>query len=218
MECVWEDCNLTATVCGYCRKHYKAARRCGALHLGKYERDHPLYAIWWQRRKDGNLGLEWTDNFRQFVIDVGERKDKNHFLVRLRDEPYGPTNFVWREHLRRKDGEPLKKWYARKWQARKNANPGWDNNRRIQKKYGITREQYNEKFAAQNGLCSVCGKPETEIEYKTGKIRALAIDHCHYSGQNRNLLCRRCNSVLGIVDDSIELLDAMKAYLIKWKT
>lgn len=61
--------------------------------------------------------------------------------------------------------------------------------------YGITIEQYNEMFASQNGVCLICGKPETRK--RKGNTTQLVIDHCHTSGKIRGLLCSNCNSRLG---------------------
>ncbi len=41
----------------------------------------------------------------------------------------------------------------------------------------------------------------------------LIVDHDHETGKIRELLCNRCNVVLGKVDDNAELLLRMVAYL-----
>lgn len=66
----------------------------------------------------------------------------------------------------------------------------------LQKKYGITLEDYNKMFAEQNGCCAMCGRHQSEFK------RALAVDHNHITGAVRGLLCMRCNTTLG----SYELL------------
>lgn len=62
-------------------------------------------------------------------------------------------------------------------------------------KYGITVDEYDAMFEAQNGQCAFCFTSED-----------LCIDHCHESGQVRWLLCRKCNSGLGMFNDDPELL------------
>lgn len=71
------------------------------------------------------------------------------------------------------------------------------NNRKWQLKYmyGITEEQYNELFKQQNGQCAVCKE--------TVK---LVVDHCHFSGEVRGLLCHFCNTGLGCFRDDPERL------------
>ncbi len=73
--------------------------------------------------------------------------------------------------------------------------------------YGITLEDYNRMFAEQNGCCAICGKHQTELD------RTLAVDHCHKSGKVRKLLCIKCNAVLGLVNDNIDLLEELILYV-----
>lgn len=57
----------------------------------------------------------------------------------------------------------------------------------LQKTYGITLEQYNQKLASQNDCCELCGK------HKSNSKRPLHQDHCHKTGKNRGILCYFCN-------------------------
>lgn len=54
------------------------------------------------------------------------------------------------------------------------------------RRVGITRAQYNQAMARQQGLCCIC-----EVE------PATALDHCHVSGKFRGILCNRCNLLIG---------------------
>ena len=80
--------------------------------------------------------------------------------------------------------------------------------------YGITIEHYNNLLDQQNNRCAICRE-----EDKSG--RALAVDHDHSCcpGKKscgrcvRQLLCLRCNSILGYIKDNIEILEAAKKYL-----
>lgn len=59
-------------------------------------------------------------------------------------------------------------------------------------KYGITVEQYQAMFDAQEGRCKICkGLP--------GKV-SLAVDHCHATGKVRALLCGFCNTRLAVLE------------------
>ncbi len=75
----------------------------------------------------------------------------------------------------------------------------------------MTPEEYAAAVQAQNGVCAICGKPETSV--LRGKVRRLAIDHNHATGVNRDLLCSNCNRGLGFFLDSPTLLEAATAYL-----
>lgn len=75
--------------------------------------------------------------------------------------------------------------------------------------------EYQTQFDKQQGLCALCGLPETETF--RGKIRMLAVDHDHDTGLNRGLLCRRCNCVLGMLNDDVTLFQRAIEYLGKWR-
>ncbi len=65
----------------------------------------------------------------------------------------------------------------------------------------------------QNGVCAICGKPETKI-FKN-KVISLAVDHDHKTGKVRSLLCYRCNGVLGLIFENPSLLNKYTEYLNK---
>jgi len=77
------------------------------------------------------------------------------------------------------------------------------------KKYNITLEQFEQMKLSQNNCCAICGKP-----LKDG--RGSNIDHNHESGRIRGVLCHKCNTALGLLDDNVLLVDGMKNYLQKW--
>jgi hypothetical protein len=83
---------------------------------------------------------------------------------------------------------------------------------RLQKLYGITFEQYEEAFKAQNGVCAICHKPESAKDARTGRPYQLTVDHNHTTGKFRGLLCHRCNRGLGMFDDPV-LANGLVAYL-----
>jgi len=84
--------------------------------------------------------------------------------------------------------------------------------KQLQRDFGINIEQYQEMLIAQGGVCAICGKGETSLTRK-GKVRGLAVDHDHQTGQIRGLLCSRCNQVLGRVEDNVDILQSMIDYL-----
>ena len=73
---------------------------------------------------------------------------------------------------------------------------------------GITVADYEQRLKDQNGVCAICGQPETDRRRKY-----LSIDHCHEGGHVRGLLCRACNQALGFMKDSPEQLRKAADYL-----
>lgn len=91
-----------------------------------------------------------------------------------------------------------KKWYAQNREAialRKRAL-----------QHGITVEQYQEMFEAQEGRCAICGEEDPSSA-------GLNVDHCHTSGRVRSLLCGPCNRGLGQFRDDPHLLRLAASYL-----
>lgn len=180
-------------------------------------RGHHLYHLWFERKQNKILCYRWLD-FNNFIWDIGQKPEGEFFLVRLDgNKPFGPDNFKWVEHLRRKPNETTYEWNARKLEARKQANPNLDSDRNIRRKYGLTREQYDEKLKQQNYVCAICKEPETSFDARTNTLRRLAVDHCHKTLKNRGLLCWRCNGTLGKIGENLELLKNIESYIIKYK-
>jgi hypothetical protein len=79
------------------------------------------------------------------------------------------------------------------------------------KKLGITEEDYNRMFFQQQGRCWICDAEAAT--HKTSPEKRLVIDHDHFDGTVRGLLCHKCNKALGLFNDNPELLVKAIAYL-----
>lgn len=77
------------------------------------------------------------------------------------------------------------------------------------KNTGWTREEFEAAKARQEGRCAVCGG-------HPGK-RGLQADHCHATGNKRDLLCTTCNVWIGAYEKDAELTQKRVAYVKKWK-
>lgn len=81
---------------------------------------------------------------------------------------------------------------------------------RLQSAYGISSDQLGTMLALQDGRCAICRTPADDLK------KGLAIDHNHETGQVRGLLCNNCNTALGLLKDSPELMGRAAAYVEKW--
>jgi Recombination endonuclease VII len=95
--------------------------------------------------------------------------------------------------------------------ARHQANPERTRNNDLKRNYGITLQEHQEMYESQSGRCAICKKEGD------GKWKKLCVDHDHETGKVRQLLCRRCNMILGQVYDNISLLEEHIKYLQKHK-
>jgi hypothetical protein len=76
-------------------------------------------------------------------------------------------------------------------------------------KFNMTIEEYDKKLSLQLGGCAICKQPS--------KInRRLHVDHDHKTGAIRDLLCQRCNRILGLLyeDENLiwDILDYLKRH------
>lgn len=116
--------------------------------------------------------------------------NKKDHIKRYTTDPEGEKNRtkIWRENNK----DTLKLSY-RKWSLKKN--------------YGLTLEDYSNILKSQNNVCAICNS----LSYK----KQLAVDHCHKTGKIRELLCGRCNTALGLVNDDLILIDKVRQYIEK---
>jgi len=82
------------------------------------------------------------------------------------------------------------------------------------RKFGISPDRYAEMFNSQSGLCAICNQPETAT--RLGKVKALAVDHCHNTGVIRGLLCADCNTGIGKLKENIDIFQSAIQYLTKF--
>jgi hypothetical protein len=81
--------------------------------------------------------------------------------------------------------------------------------KRLQRTYGITLDQYDLMLAAQGGRCAICPRPAESMNTR------LHVDHDHKTGLIRGLLCWWCNrkTLPGVKDDP-ERAGAAADYLL----
>jgi hypothetical protein len=85
----------------------------------------------------------------------------------------------------------------------------------LQRRYGITEEDYNTLLEVQGGKCAICGSTQGRMHAATGEPRHLAVDHDHETGEIRGLLCDGCNQGIGLLGDDPNRLADAAAYLMR---
>jgi len=73
------------------------------------------------------------------------------------------------------------------------------------KKYGITQAQKKKMISDQGNKCAICGDEH----------RLLVVDHCHDTGKVRGMLCTKCNTAIGKLNDDPGMLRKAISYLEK---
>jgi len=80
----------------------------------------------------------------------------------------------------------------------------------MKNRYGISSEQKQELFESQGSRCAGCGSDNPQSN------RGWNLDHDHETGEVRGVLCKPCNLILGLADDSTEQLEGLIEYLRSW--
>lgn len=91
-------------------------------------------------------------------------------------------------------------WYANnKLRVREN---------KLKRVYGLKNEDYDKMLQEQNNCCKICGVKDADT-----KKGYLVVDHCHKTGKIRSLLCNNCNTGIGLLKDSPEVIEKAAQYL-----
>jgi hypothetical protein len=85
----------------------------------------------------------------------------------------------------------------------------------LKKKFGLTPEQFMQMYDNQEGLCAICSTLMLVSEGgRSGRQpRHAVLDHDHATGKVRGLLCRRCNTGIGMLRDDPRIVLNAASYL-----
>lgn len=192
--CSADGCDKDAFAKGFCAKHYAKLV------------DHPCKFIWRVLRNRygaDNLPVSWG-RFDGFIKDVGDRPTASHRLRRKdTSQPYSKENCSWVAPMNKKKGPDAaeRSAYTRSWTLKRH--------------FKLGEQEHAVLLASQNGVCAICKGEETHVIKRTGKIKQLAVDHCHDKDVVRGLLCSSCNIGLGAFNDDPVLLLTAVEYLKK---
>jgi ERCC4-type nuclease len=92
-------------------------------------------------------------------------------------------------------------------QSKREYGKSYSQNKHLKSLYGITTQDYNRMFEAQEGTCAICKVHQSELK------KRLFVDHEHSSGKIRKLLCHHCNAMLGMARENTEILKEAIKYL-----
>lgn len=133
-----------------------------------------------------------------------------------KDKVYEKQKRYLKRHAERRK-ETCRKYYEKnrekilaKVSSEKKSRNAWDRRiYHIKRHYGLTEPEYVSMLERQGGLCVICGLPPHDGRF-------LVVDHDHDSGAVRDLLCLPCNSRLGVIEKTPDLIVKMIEYLEAW--
>lgn len=77
--------------------------------------------------------------------------------------------------------------------------------------YNLTAEGFNALWLEQKGQCAICN---VSLVPKGRSANSAVVDHNHDTGEVRGILCRPCNSGIGYLKDSPDILQNAADYLM----
>lgn len=83
---------------------------------------------------------------------------------------------------------------------------------RLKSTHGITWPEYMALIESHDSKCGICQRDVVPIP-ATVRAQCACVDHDHNTGYIRGILCHACNRAIGMLGDSVELLQAAIAYL-----
>jgi hypothetical protein len=110
------------------------------------------------------------------------------------------NTFTEKQKQDRRDAQ--RRWRERNLETAKQRS----RNTEYRRKYGINLEQYDEMLKSQQGVCAICNK-----SCDTGMN--LAVDHCHETNKVRGLLCKNCNTAIGLLKENVENMNKAINYI-----
>lgn len=187
-QCSEDDCTRPAKTRGLCQKHYHALWRAE-------NKDHV-------REQQRAYAAKNADKLREYQREryLANREE----ILKREHERTGTPEY------RQRKRDAANRWRAQNLERSRENSRRW----RIQKKYGLTLEEYEEILARG---CAICGTHEGRIvgrrADKPAPEQRICIDHDHTTGKVRDALCHSCNTGLGSFGDDPARLRAAAKYL-----
>ena len=154
--------------------------------------------------KDGSR----VDGLHHNCKDCGNKMAKKSY--RKSREAHG-NSYVPRVNRTAEEQQEIQRNRANAYRKRKKAeNPYWrteKSHKEFARTLGISFEKleswYKKQWMKQQAQCAMCG----------GVFGEEVIDHNHVTGKLRGLLCKNCNTGIGMLKDSSELCIKASKYL-----
>lgn len=118
------------------------------------------------------------------------------------------TMTSYRSHCRECERKEHRDWYSRNKEYTKlyqESRKTSTEDRRLNRIYGISLKDLNLMVKDQDNKCKICGDSFLNSR--------MCVDHCHKTGKIRGILCNKCNSGIGLLKDSRDVVKNAYNYL-----
>ena len=114
---------------------------------------------------------------------------------------------IMKEHMEQYHPHNIRKWAENKDHYREKS---------FKARYGLSVDDLRNKLEKQNFECLICGLHPMSIDDGPNAPNRAHVDHCHKTGIVRDLLCSKCNWMLGSANDNCDILRSAIRYLEAW--
>lgn len=89
---------------------------------------------------------------------------------------------------------------------------------KLHKTLGVSAADYKTLLDRAEYKCEICGKQHKWEASRRYERARLGVDHDHVNGRIRGVLCNKCNAAIGLLQDSVDLVENAATYLRKHKS
>lgn len=156
---------------------------------------------------------DYYEKNRERLLAAQRERGRRNYAAN--PEAYKARSKKWREEnperyreLTRRHAEANRekvKDRSRRWYAENRDRAAETTRRNRLKRYDLTPEQFAEMLAGQDSRCLICEQ----------QMDPPVVDHSHRDGSVRGLLCRQCNSAIGLLQDDPAILARAIEYLTR---
>lgn len=202
-SCLLDTCDEPHFGRGYCRRHYHKFKRWGdpladprAVPTDVTGNRQCLSCDEWKPLSEFYRNATGKDGITRRCRECLRAKQRRYNVDNK--EKIARSGAKYRRRLEEEGVQPPKR------RSRKGKPTRWQD--RIQSRYGLSVAEYESLLAAQGGVCAIC-------KAEPGAERRLDVDHNWKTGVVRGLLCRSCNTGIGLFRENQESLIAAIQYL-----
>ena len=146
------------------------------------------------------------------MITEKKRKYNKEYVSKNRDK----LNLYQREY-RQKNLEKVRGYSKKYYAQNKNKKKEYQSKRfnqikeaRLRRNFNLTLNEFNKMLKNQNNKCVICNSNFTIV-------KKPCVDHDHETNQVRELLCQKCNTVVGFVYEDLNIVNNLYNYIKKHK-
>jgi hypothetical protein len=147
--------------------------------------------------KDFHINKQNIDNRHSYCKKCHKKWRDNYYLKNK--EQINKKHIQYNHNNKKQIAENNKKW------RQKNKVKYQD--QKLKYKYNITLDKKNQMIVEQSGRCACCG------DVLGVNPKNICVDHDHIYNIIRKILCMKCNIVLGLTKENIDIILKLLEYI-----